>query len=642
MTNNARRDRGIFNALLLTIALCVAALTGCAGAVQILTITAVTPTSVIVGSGNSLTLTGKQFSPNMTVTLGTTPLQTSFVSSTSLTAIVPASLAGGTYNVGVRDNGNSYVPAALLISTLTVDVTNPAPSLTAVTPNFFLAGSAMATATIVGSGFVSGTEAAIDGSSRTVSVQDSSHLTVSLTADDLLYATSRQLAITNPAPGGGTTGSATLIITDFVKSAASYSAYGDSITYGYGVLPDLPYPYTLAMADGLTLLDHGQTGDQACDTFQRLYPTRDEYAALAGRAYSYMIGTNETYYKGTGAYEAVYNTCDQAVLSWLALSRPNKIIAGDAGLVTTGGCSSTPDTSRFGTAYCQSAGAMTAILETAGSPIYIWYYIDDSAPTAASLQISVDGGTTISLPTQLTPLIATLNGGSRSIALLRIPLPAGTHALMMTAPSGNAGVLGVGTVPKSRSELSFVVAGDVPNQSQYPRAPVATQVQYAADARTNVALLISDGLDIRFAETRLYMLGTPAEMSDQIHPNKLGHAHLQEAFQTGFTNLNSSTGPRAAVKQVNELPREPITLLQPEESGSIYRIASSRADLTTVANVSKTAQAAIVCPPIGESIDSAPNGLRLLAGDIVTLSRSSKGVWFAVHRLNANCIEGCT
>ena len=642
MEDNAVRRSRIGRTVMLSFALCLAAMMGCAGTVQILTITSVTPTNVAAGSGANLTITGKQFSSNMTVVLGTTALPTSFVSSTSLTAAIPANLAGGTYTVGVRDNGNSYAPAAVLGSTLTVNVTNPAPSLASVAPNFFLAGSAMATAAVVGNGFVSGTVAAVDGSSRAVSVQDASHLTVALTADDLLYATSRQLVITNPAPGGGDAASATLIITDYAKPANSYSAYGDSITYGYGVLPDPPYPYTLAMADGLTLLDHGQTGDQACDTFQRLYPTRDEYTASTGRVYSYMIGTNETYYKGTGAYETVYNTCDQAVLSWLALSRPNKIIAGDAGLVTTGGCSSSPDTSRFGVAYCQSAGAVTATLQTANNPIYIWYYVDDSAPSAASLQVSIDGANVTSLPTQLTPLIATMNGGSRSIALLRIPISEGVHAIAMAAPSGNAGVLGVGTVPRSRNELSFIVAGDVPNQSQYPRAPIATQVQYAADARANVALLLSDGLDIRFAETRLFMLGTPAEMSDQLHPNKLGHAHLQAAFQTGFTNLNSSTGPRAAVKQLNGLPRQPVTLVQPEESGAVFRIASSLADLATIANVSKTGQAAIVCPPIGESIDTAPTGLLLSAGDIVTLLRSPKGVWSVVHRSNANCGGGCT
>lgn len=625
-------------------------LAGCSSSLQLLTVTSVTPSTLAAGSATTITLTGTQFTANMSVTLGTTTstvaLPTTFVSATTLTATVPNSVPGGSYTVLLQDNASALVARATLSTGVTLSITNPLPTLTSASPNVFVGGGSGAMTTVTGTNFVSGSTATIDGVARAVTVLDGTHLKVALTADDLLYATTRQLVVVNPAPAGGSSAAAGLTITDYTKAATKYAAYGDSITFGYGVTPQLmAYPYQLATANSLTIQDHGATGDQACDTLpKRLYPAGDEYTASKGQVYTYMIGTNETYVKGTGAYEAVYNTCHQAVLSWLALSRANKSIAGDKALVSTGGCGTVPDTTRSGALYCATAGTVSTTMTTAGSPIYVWYVVDDSAPATATLQVSIDGTSVATLPTQLTPAIATLNGSTQSIALLRLPAAAGTHAVVMTAASGSAGVLGIGSVPASRSALSFVVGADVPFQSTYGKASVATQVQYAADARANVALLQSDGLDIRFAPTRRYMLGTDAEMSNQLHPNLLGHTHLAAAFQTGFTGLNASSGVYASLVRnpalaldtggENTLPDVPIATVQPGHDGTSYRMATSAATLVTVGNTSARAHAALLLAPDGEMIDGAPAGLTLPAGEVVTLTRDvrgERGVWTVVR-----------
>lgn len=204
------------------------------------------------------------------------------------------------------------------------------------------------------------------------------------------------------------------------------------------------------------------------------------------------------------------------------------------------------DASHLQSLYCTTAGSISdTAFASYGKPLYVWYVIHDAAPATATFDLQVDGASAGSFSTATTPAIQTMNGVTSSIALLRIPLAAGFHTVTMLAPNGGVGLLGLGTVPLSRSGLSFLVAGDLPVQLvSKPYAPAAAQMQYSVDIRADVTLLQSDGLDIRFAPTRQFMLGSNAEMSDEFHPNLLGQTHLAAAFQTGFNGINAA-GPTA-------------------------------------------------------------------------------------------------
>ncbi len=666
-------------------ACCAAGLAGCAGpsSVQTLSVTSVTPTVIAAGSGATpITVTGTDFNAHMSIELGTTVLSTTFVSGTSLTATVPAALPSGTYAVSVVDAEGGFVGTATLATSFNVSVTNPSPTVTSATPTVFIAGTSGATAMVVGSGFVVGTTTAmVDTVPRAVTVQDSMHLSVALTADDLLYATQRMLVIANPAPKGGTAVPVALTVTNDTRVATAYTAYGDSITYGYELADRTQaYPALLASAFSLPLNDQGGVGDMACDVFNHhILNTRDEFTTNAGQAYTLMIGTNDTYEKGVGAYEAVYNECDQAALSWLALSRPNKLVAGDAGLVATGGCGRVPDAAHDATLYCAAAGNVTGTVTTAGSPIYLWYLIDDNAPAGAALQVTVDGAPAGSVAAATNPSISTYNHTSASIALLRLPVAAGPHTVVLAASAG-AGVLALGTVPASHRALSFVVSGDVPvMRTNSAVVTTAVQLQFTADVRANVALLQSDGLDVRIAPDRQYMQGSPSEMIDTLHPNLLGHQELAAAFKTGFVGLNSGSGPyAAAVVQPstiaqpstmvqpsimvqpstmalpstvaldpvaldpvaldtggeNTLPAVPLSRVQPNRAGTSYRLAAASPDLVTIANTSAHTVAATVLAPVGERMEGAPGGVTLAPGEVVTLFRQALGdtvTWLVLH-----------
>jgi len=89
---------------------------------------------------------------------------------------------------------------------------NPVPSLTALALGSIAAGSAGATITISGSDFISGSVAQWNGSSRTTTFVNNTQLTVAIPASDLTTVGVAQIAVFNPAPGGGTSNSLSFTI----------------------------------------------------------------------------------------------------------------------------------------------------------------------------------------------------------------------------------------------------------------------------------------------------------------------------------------------------------------------------------------------------------------------------------------------
>src|SRR5215469_6024310 len=97
---------------------------------------------------------------------------------------------------------------------------------------------------------------------------------------------------------------------------ATYSAYGDSITAGFGLTKPQAYPSLVAADRGLSLSNNALNGDQACDlTPRQIFPGWIRSASLS----SVLVGTNDVDFKGAGPYEAVYTLCLQGALSWLAV-----------------------------------------------------------------------------------------------------------------------------------------------------------------------------------------------------------------------------------------------------------------------------------------------------------------------------------
>ncbi|MGC2184325.1 MAG: IPT/TIG domain-containing protein, partial [Terriglobales bacterium] len=138
------------------------------------TATAITPNSGSLSGGTAVTITGTGFLAGATVKLGgTSATSVAVVSSTSITVITPAHAAGAVSVVVTNTDAKS----GTLTNGFTYTASNPAPTVTAITPNSgpTTGGTAV---TITGTGFLAGATVKLGGTSATsVAVVNSTSIT---------------------------------------------------------------------------------------------------------------------------------------------------------------------------------------------------------------------------------------------------------------------------------------------------------------------------------------------------------------------------------------------------------------------------------------------------------------------------------
>ena len=329
------------------------------------------------------------------------------------------------------------------------------------------------------------------------------------------------------------------------QTLADYVALGDSITYSsYIADPAQRYPNILASALNLNLSNYAVPGYGACDVMPtEALPFTVGETIATNPVYSLLIGTNDLALFGTGAHEQVFNLCHQATLAWLGIPLANKILIGNNAATITSGTWSGDTSNTLSTS--TPGSTLRFNLTTTGAPAYLWYGIQTNG--VGTFTISVDGAA----PTVGPPAYASTVGVSASsYALLRIPIAAGNHTFDIANQSGTLTMLGMGSPPVVAG--TTVLAGDVPNQVNGNTSGIAA---YTADIQTNIALLQSDGLDIRFVPTQQFMLATPAEMVDTKHPNAVGLAELAAAFSSAISPMrpavDSSTTSAASFTAIS-------------------------------------------------------------------------------------------
>jgi len=118
-----------------------------------------------------------------------------------------------TYVVTATDNEYNTSPASNS-ATITYSGSNPAPALNAISLASATAGSPALTLTVTGSNLVTGSVVRWNGSSRTTTYVSSTQLTAAITAADLASPGAAAVTVFNPAPGGGTSGSAAFTISN--------------------------------------------------------------------------------------------------------------------------------------------------------------------------------------------------------------------------------------------------------------------------------------------------------------------------------------------------------------------------------------------------------------------------------------------
>ena len=126
-------------------------------------VTSITPNSGTINGGTPVTITGTNFLAGATVKIGgNAATGVTVVSSTSITATTPAHSAGAGTVVVTNSDGQS----GTLTNGFTYIVTNPAPTVTSITPNFGNPNGGTAV-TITGTGFLTGATVTFGGTAAT-------------------------------------------------------------------------------------------------------------------------------------------------------------------------------------------------------------------------------------------------------------------------------------------------------------------------------------------------------------------------------------------------------------------------------------------------------------------------------------------
>jgi hypothetical protein len=171
----------------------------------------ISPGSVPAGSGAiTLTVNGSNFISGSVVRVNGSNRTTTFVNGTQLTAAIPASdlAVGAPLSITVF----TPAPGGGTSTAVTLTVTNPVPSISSISPSTVLVLGNSFTLTVNGSGFINGSVVEYDGSPRVTTFVSPTQVTAQITNHDLLAVGQHSITVVNPAPGGGTSNSATLTV----------------------------------------------------------------------------------------------------------------------------------------------------------------------------------------------------------------------------------------------------------------------------------------------------------------------------------------------------------------------------------------------------------------------------------------------
>ena len=179
-------------------------------------ITTIAPNSSVAGGAAfTLTINGTNFVAASTVNFGGSAPATTFVSSTQLTAAIPAaSIAStGTPAVTVTNPAPGGGTSKAINFTITIGL-NSGPTIQLIDPNSVPAGEQSFQLTVVGSGFGTGSVVRWNGSDRpTMSNGSVNGLIAQISASDIAAAGTAAVTVFNPGPGGGSSNALTFTIT---------------------------------------------------------------------------------------------------------------------------------------------------------------------------------------------------------------------------------------------------------------------------------------------------------------------------------------------------------------------------------------------------------------------------------------------
>ncbi|MFA5185251.1 MAG: IPT/TIG domain-containing protein [Patescibacteria group bacterium] len=170
----------------------------------------------------TMTLTGTNFYPTSQVKIGGAARVTTYVSPTSLTAVILASdmTVRGTANITVFTPAPGGGTSAAQVFT----IQNPVPNLDSISPSTKNFGDAQFTMTLTGTNFVPTSQVKFAGSNRATTYVSPTSLTATILATDMTTSTGNYaITVVNPTPGGGTSGSQTFSLANPTPTLSSIS-----------------------------------------------------------------------------------------------------------------------------------------------------------------------------------------------------------------------------------------------------------------------------------------------------------------------------------------------------------------------------------------------------------------------------------
>lgn len=172
----------------------------------------IAPTAASAGAGPTLVVaTGSSFYPASQITFDGVAATTTYVSATELRATLTAAQVANGGVIAVRVS--TPAPGGGVSGTQSLTVQNPSPTLTGLTPPSVMAGAAATTVTLTGSGFVAGSVVKANGTTISSTYVSSTTLTAVVPAASLVNPGAVSITVTNPNPGGGTSGAFNLNVT---------------------------------------------------------------------------------------------------------------------------------------------------------------------------------------------------------------------------------------------------------------------------------------------------------------------------------------------------------------------------------------------------------------------------------------------
>lgn len=166
-------------------------------------ITSVSPDVVAAGGAEFMLLVnGVNFVSTSVVRFNGVPVPTTFVTSSQLTAQIPAAViaTGGVAMVVVFNPP----PAGGTSNAVNFSITNPTPVITGINPTQVVAGSGPVTLVVSGGGFVPGSIVRVNNADRQTTFINGNQLSATVTEADIANGGTLTITVLNTAPGGGT------------------------------------------------------------------------------------------------------------------------------------------------------------------------------------------------------------------------------------------------------------------------------------------------------------------------------------------------------------------------------------------------------------------------------------------------------